>query len=97
MRLRYTQPALADLETILDHIAGHSPRGAERVHARIEVIINLLLTYPRVGVRTDDPVIRRITTSPYPYLIFYEIADDDLIIHAVRHGAGDPGGMPGGS
>ena len=45
-------------------------------------------------MQTEDITIRRINTSPYPYLIFYEIAGDDLIIHAVRHGAADPSGMP---
>jgi plasmid stabilization system protein ParE len=38
---------------------------------------------------TDDSTIRRITTTPYPYLIFYEAADAEIIIHAVRHGARD--------
>ena len=34
MKLRYTLPALADLNSVLDYIAAHSPRGAQRVHAR---------------------------------------------------------------
>jgi plasmid stabilization system protein ParE len=95
MRLRYTRPALADLNSILDYIATHSTQGAARVHARIEAITNLLLSRPRIGVQTEDPSIRRINTSPYPYLIFYEIADDEVVIHAVRHGARDPASMPG--
>ena len=95
MRLRYTLPALADLAAILDYIGENSPQGARRVHARIDTIINLLLSHPRIGVQTDDPTIRRINASPYPYLIFYEIAGDNVIIHALRHGAGDPASMPG--
>jgi plasmid stabilization system protein ParE len=95
MRLRYTRPALADLAAILDYIEGHSPQDAARVHARIDTVINLLLSHPRIGVQTDDPTIRRINASPYPYLIFYEIADDDIIIHALRHGARNPANMPG--
>jgi toxin ParE1/3/4 len=95
MRLRYTRIALTDLDSLLDYIATHSPQSAARVHARIEIVANLLLSHPRIGVRTEDPRIRRINTSPYPYLIFYEIADDEIIIHAVRHGARDPAGMPG--
>jgi plasmid stabilization system protein ParE len=42
------------------------------------------------GAVTDDPTIRRIATTPYPYLIFYEVTDAEIIIHAVRHGARDP-------
>jgi plasmid stabilization system protein ParE len=36
-----------------------------------------------------------MTTSPHPYLIFYEATDSEIIFHAVRHGARDPSGMPG--
>jgi toxin ParE1/3/4 len=72
MRLRYTLPALADLASILDYITDRSPQGAERVHARIRAVTDtdLLLQHPLAGVATDDPTIRRITTTPYPYLIF---------------------------
>jgi toxin ParE1/3/4 len=95
MRLRYTQPALSDLTSILDYIAERSPQGSARVHARIKAIINLLLDHPHAGVLTDAPGIRRMTTTPYPYLIFYEVAEREIIIHAVRHGARDPSGQPG--
>jgi hypothetical protein len=42
---RYTLPALADLRSILDYTATHSPQGAKRVQARIQAIIDLLLIY----------------------------------------------------
>ena len=72
MKLRYTLPALADLNSILAYIAVHSPQGARRVQARIQAIIDLLLLYPDIGTRTDDPTIRQMTARPSPYLIFYE-------------------------
>jgi plasmid stabilization system protein ParE len=95
VKLCYTRPALADLEAVLDYVATHSPQGARRIQARIQAVLNAILLHPRIGVRTDDPTIRRINASPYPYLIFYEISGDDIIIHAVRHGARDPSSMPG--
>jgi plasmid stabilization system protein ParE len=94
MRLRYTLPALADLATILDYIADRSPQGAGRVHARIRALTDLLQRYPWAGAVTDEPTIRRIATTPYPYLIFYEVTADEIIIHAVRHGARDPSNNP---
>ena len=31
-----------------------------------------------------------MTTTPYPYLVFYEATDTEVIVHAIRHGARDP-------
>jgi toxin ParE1/3/4 len=95
VRLRYTLPALADLSAILDYIAAHSPQGARRVQARIQTLTDLLLQHPHIGRRTADPAIRRMTMTPYRYLVFYEATETEIIIHAVRHGARDPSDMPG--
>ena len=86
---------LADLNSILNYIAFRSPQGSIRVQTRIKQTVDLLLIYPRMGIRTDDPTVRRVTTSPYPYLVFYEVTETEIIIHAVRHAASDPSGMPG--
>ncbi len=87
MRLRYTEAALADLEAILAYIDAHSPQSALRVQTRLQTLIDLLEVHPAIGVRTSDPTIRRMTTSPYPYLVFYEATEPEVIIHAIRHGA----------
>jgi ParE toxin of type II toxin-antitoxin system, parDE len=57
--------------------------------------MDVLLQYPLSGAVTDDPTIRRVTTTPFPYVIFYEVTDDEIVIHAVRHGARDPYDNPG--
>ncbi len=67
------------------------------MQARLQAIIELLTEYPFIGTRTNDPAIRRMTTSRYPYLIFYEATDAEPIVHAVRHAGRDPAGMPGAS
>jgi toxin ParE1/3/4 len=98
MRLRYTLPAFADLTTLRPFwITSPTarPRGAKLVHARIRAVTDLLLQYPMAGAPTDNPTIRRVTTTPYPYVIFYEVTDDKVIIHVVRHGACDPYDNPG--
>jgi toxin ParE1/3/4 len=95
VKVRYTLPALADLNAILDYIAAQSPQGAKRVQARIQAAIDLLLLFPFIGARTDDLTMRRLPTSPYPFLVFYEVTETEIVVHAVRHGARDPSGMPG--
>lgn len=97
MKLRYTRPALADLTNILDYVVERSPQGAARVHARIEIVLDLILACPQIGAPTDEPGLRRVNVRPYPYLIFYEVAGNEVIVHAVRHAARDPSGMPGGT
>ncbi|MGE7065240.1 type II toxin-antitoxin system RelE/ParE family toxin [Agrobacterium tumefaciens] len=94
MKLHYTTPALADLKGLARYIDPHSPQGARRVQQRIKHLIEQLPHQPFIGKVTDDPTIRRLTTTPYPYLIFYEVTDAEIIIHAVRHGARDPSTMP---
>jgi toxin ParE1/3/4 len=95
LRIRYTRPALADLEAVLDSISLRSPEGARSVQSRIQTFIELLAEYPLIGARTDDPTIRRLPIPPYPYLVFYEVVGDEVIIHAVRHASRDPLSMPG--
>ena len=95
MRVRYTSPAAADLAYILEYIATASPQGAQRVQRRIQHVVELLLTHPNIGARTAAPSIRRLTTTPYPFLIFYEVSGEEIIVHAIRHSARDPSGMPG--
>jgi hypothetical protein len=46
-----------------------------------KAITDILVRHPRLGIRTDEPGIRRVTTTPYPYLIFYEIAGEEIIVH----------------
>ena len=85
MRLRFTPRALNDLASILDYISEHSPAGAQRVNQRIQLVVELLSQSPHIGSPTEDPTVRRMTTLPYRYLVFYEIGDDEVIIHTIRH------------
>jgi toxin ParE1/3/4 len=95
VRLRYTPRALAELDEILTYIGERSPQGAQRVQARIQAVIDLLMKHPKSGHATSNPNLRRIVAAPYPYLIFYRAAQEEIIIIGVRHSARDPASMPG--
>jgi plasmid stabilization system protein ParE len=43
-----------------------------------------------LGALEQRPAVRVIPLGRYPYLIFYTIAEDELIILHVRHGARKP-------
>jgi plasmid stabilization system protein ParE len=97
VKLRFTLPALDDLEEILDFIHAGSPHSARKVQRRLQQICELLTANPKMGARTNDPTIRRMVATPYPFLIFYEEKDEEIIVHALRHAARDPASMPGGA
>lgn len=94
MKLRYTPEALSELDAVLDSIALQSPQGARRVQSRIQAAISLLLEYPKSGLATDSAPMRRIVARPYPYLVFYEPSNDEIVIVGIRHAARDPASMP---
>ena len=90
MKLRYTLCGAAELDQVLSYIEAQSPQGARHVQARIKVIIELLLQYPRAGRLTSKAGLRRMVVSPYPFLIFYRATEDEIVIHGVRHTARRP-------
>ncbi len=87
VKVRYTKSALKQLTSVLDYIQMHSPRGAQSVREQISELLNVLETHPLIGVRTNDPRIRRIVATPYPYVVLYEVREGEIIIRSVRHGA----------
>ena len=70
MRLRVTKRAATQIERALDYIEVDSPQGANHVRERIQTLFRLLAQNPYAGQATDLPGVRRLTLSPYPYLIF---------------------------
>jgi toxin ParE1/3/4 len=96
VKLRFTHSAARDLDRIRVYVAQQTPHGARRVRERIQAVIALILEHPRAGHPTSRPGMRRIVVSPYPYLIFYRVSKDEIVIHAVRHSARDPRSMPAG-
>ncbi|TFF24793.1 type II toxin-antitoxin system RelE/ParE family toxin [Jiella endophytica] len=94
LTLRYTPRALVELDEILEYIGEQSPNGADKVRNRLRGIIDFLCSYPLAGQATDLPMLRRIVARPYPYLIFYQVLDGEIVVIAVRHAARDPHTMP---
>jgi toxin ParE1/3/4 len=78
------------LATIGDYIRAHDPTAAGRVRERIERLIDGLADFPYQGSQTDEPGIRRLVATPFPYLIFYRIKVETVIILHIRHGRRRP-------
>jgi toxin ParE1/3/4 len=90
VKLRYTRRALAELDEILSFIEAQSPKGASSVKKRIEEVVELLVEHPQAGPLTSKGRLRRILAYPYPYLIYYQANEGEIVIHGIRHGARRP-------
>jgi len=85
MKLRYERGALADLEEIFAYIAADNPEAAARLVARIEEVTARIAASPYIGEATRKSGFRRFPVGNY--LIVYEVGEDEVVVHYVRHGA----------
>ena len=87
MKVRYTDTASADLEDILNHLIQRNPRAAASVGQAIETTVARIAMFPESAQATDELAIRMAPAGRYPYLIFYAVADGEVQIMRVLHGA----------
>lgn len=85
MKLRYERGALTDLEEIFSYIASHNRDAAARLVARFEETADRITASPYLGETTRKSGFRRFPVGNY--LIVCEVAESEVIIHYVRHGA----------
>lgn len=90
MKLRYTRTALLQIDKALNYVRQRSPQAAARINERIVVAVNLVLDHPKAGQATNHPGVRRIVLKPYPYVIFYRVAETEIIVLRFRHTARKP-------
>jgi toxin ParE1/3/4 len=50
---------------------------------------------PHVGLRTTVSGVRLIFLTPYPYMIDYQIGDDEIVVLRFRHTSRNPSSIPG--
>jgi plasmid stabilization system protein ParE len=94
LKLSYTPKALAELAEVLAYIGERSPHGARNVQRRLQTVIGLLPRHPYAGQMTSEPRLRRLVATPYPYLVFYEVTETEVIVVGVRHAARYPSPTP---
>lgn len=94
LRIRYTQDAVDDLDSIFDYISEDKRTAATNMLEQIENSILKLAENPRMGtvlptneLSLVEPGYRRIVVKPY--LIFYRIGKDELFISRVLHSRQD--------
>lgn len=96
MKVRLDPRAVCDLDEIRTYLVVRSPGGAERVRQHIAETLERLGDFPFLGRETDEPGVRVLPLTRYPYLIFYAVLSDTVAVLHIRHGAReplDPGGL----
>lgn len=87
MKLRWTAPALRDLEEIGDYISRDNRAAADRVVTSILDQVQSLTTHPHIGRPGRVPETRELVIPDTPYIAPYRAPGDEVQVLAVLHGA----------
>ena len=87
LKLRYTKRAQTDLSEIFKYVDVHDKLAAKRIITAIEHSAIILADHPLSGRQTDFANVRVKPVPNYPYLMFYVVGENDLVILRVWHTA----------
>lgn len=89
MMIRYSARAIRNLDGIREYIEKDNPEMAWVVASFIRRSITVLNEWPHRGRATEKESIRRLVVTNYPYVVYYQIRDEDVLIVSVMHTAQD--------
>lgn len=93
-KIKYSPAAVDDMDEIFSYISLDNVQAAETLLKKLDQHISILADFPNMGsVLSEEefPLIQRayrfIVVNPY--LVFYRVLDDTIIIHRILHGRRD--------
>jgi plasmid stabilization system protein ParE len=89
MRIRWTLPAAADLETIKHYLDLHFPHFSFSTLRQLYDGIRSLKSMPERGRIGFKPGTREIMFPPLPYIVSYRVVGQTVEILRIHHGAQD--------
>ena len=87
MKIRWADPALADVEAIGDYIARDNPPASQRIVSRIFDQTDVLAEHPHIGRAGRVAGTRELVISNTSYIVAYQVHENETEILAVIHGA----------
>jgi toxin ParE1/3/4 len=93
-KIKYTPAAVDDIDEIFSYLSLDNFSAAEGLLKRLDRQISGLADFPNMGsVLSDDEYALvqrgyRFITA-HPYLVFYRVIDNTIIIHRILHGRRD--------
>jgi len=89
MRVRWTVPAVEDLDNIKGYLQRHYPHFAEPTVRTIYQRIRSLKTLPNRGRPGHLSGTRELALTPLPYVVVYSVKAQAVEILHIHHGAQD--------
>ena len=88
LKVKLHRRARADLAAIKAYLVREAGvRPAERVRTHLNDRILRLGRHPGLGIASDEPGIRILSPTRYPYRIYFTVTDDAVIVLHIRHTA----------
>jgi addiction module RelE/StbE family toxin len=87
MHIRWTPPAVADLENISDYLREHHPQFRQRTLRKLYDKIRTLKAAPYVGRLGQVEGTRELLFAPLPYIAVYRINGDAIEVWRIYHAA----------
>jgi len=93
-KIKYTPSAVDDMDEIFSYISKENIATAETMLGKISNRISRLAEFPNMGSILSDEEYTLVQRGyrfivVQPYLIFYRIIDNTVIIHRILHGRRD--------
>jgi plasmid stabilization system protein ParE len=91
MKVRFTEPALDDIDEIRRFLLSNYPSVAPLVEQRIRIVAERIGAWPESSPRVIEfPEIRFAPLGRYPYRVFYKITDETVEILHIHHTSRQP-------
>lgn len=93
-KIRYSPAAVDDMDEIFSFISQDNVIAAENLLEKLDHQIKYLVEFPNMGSVLSEEEYTLIQRGyrlivVNPYLVFYQIVDDTVIIHRILHGRRD--------
>ncbi len=90
MKLRLTTPALHEYREAAEFLIEKNPHAARVFSETMETAFQNLRANPKLGRTTDNPPVRQLVLSNFPYKLFYETRNDTIVILSIFHTSRNP-------
>ncbi|NMO94276.1 type II toxin-antitoxin system RelE/ParE family toxin [Paenibacillus lemnae] len=93
-KVKYTPAAVDDIDEIFSYISSDDVNAAEHLLQKLDHHISSLADFPEMGsVLSEDryTLVQRgyRFIVVHPYLVFYRVVQENIIIHRILHGRRD--------